>query len=614
MDAIGDFLKSSDKAPRIIKTDKMLLPPVSGTETPDMSMFEEQPKQDDQNDPIGAFLMAPPMKGGGTPPPSGTGGEDSSLKRFAKGAFEGVGQAGLGALQFAADAVLPVTVGSEYTDPYIRQPLTDTVDASRARVNDLGTAGMFGQIAGNVAGSIPLSAAGATRAAPAVANAGSRILGATVLGATEGAKQAVGSNDSRLANTLIGGGTGGAFQGGAEGVKQVGKAIVPEIGEAAATLAKRAQELGVPVTVQQVAPSRIRNTVQKVSQAVPLSGVKKFEENQVSSWNKAIAKTLGEESDNVGPETIRNFLDKSSTGFNEVLKGKSVQVDPLNVETLDTLVDNAKGALSDNLVKVIQKNVDDLKANIGGDSVIPGEKLASFRSELLKRIGRAEAGAKEYLGEVVDVVDDLLDTSLDDASKQALGQLRRQWRNYRTIEPLLEKSTNGEINPTMLLNRVAASPYIKASRLKTGTDELVDLARIGKEFLPKLGGSDTFEKTGLTAGGVAGAMNPVLGAKILGGVALNRAFQKFYNQSPAIVNKAIENALGKSSGEAVKLLQKGAPLDVVAKAISNSGAGKEEVKKAMDVITRHASKLNNELPTGSTIKTQINVRKTGESK
>jgi len=98
------------------------------------------------------------------------------------------------------------------------------------------------------------------------------------------------------------------------------------------------------------------------------------------------------------------------------------------------------------------------------------------------------------------------------------------------------------------LNRVASSKYIKASRASTGKDDLIDLARIGKQFLPKKGGSDTFQKAALGTGasglGYLALTNPPLAAAVAGkaavGVGANRAYQSLYNQSPALVRLAAE--------------------------------------------------------------------------
>lgn len=555
-----------------------------------------------------------PQDGGDVPPSASAPASDKTLG----GTFlSGIKSAGAGAIGTLAEIVDPTPmfglerVGAVPDLSATKQAAAQVVDKQR----DNYAPGLAGQGIGYITevAANPLNYVGgkgaalAKEAGSAVTGLGSRILARSGQGAVEGLAQGVGTDDSRLTNAAIGAGGAGALTAAGGAIKGAKNAITPEIDQATATLAKRAQDFGIPVSVQQVAPTKMRNTAQKVSAAIPLSGVQKFEDSQRAAFNKAIAGTLGEDAEDLGPETIKNFLSRSSKGFDDVLKGKNVQVDPLNIETLDTLVNNAKGSLSDNLVKVVEKNVNDLKANVGADGVIPGEKIASFRSELLKRISRAESGTKEYLGEVVDVIDDLLDTSIDDEAKQALGSLRRQWRNYRTVEPLLEKATDGQINPTLLQQRVASSPYIKASRTKTGDDDLVDLARIGKQLLPKLGGSDTFEKGALAGGagtiGITALANPVaaavLGAKALGGVALNRAFQSFYNQSPARVNAVIERALGKQADKAISMLKKGTPLSAVAQDLKKAGATKEQVDNAMQELTKFTVEGSNELPTSN---------------
>lgn len=400
-------------------------------------------------------------------------------------------------------------------------------------------------------------ALGAT-AANAVKNVGRAAVG--------GATGTVGSQVGGGVGKAIGGDTGetvgevlGGAIGGTAGVKApeiagstmrgLGQIAAPTTTADLAALAKRAQDFDIPLSVNQIAPSATRNTFQKVSQAAPFSGVSDFQNTQRQAFNKALAGTLGEDSPNLGPDTINNFLQKSSTGFDNILGGKTIKVSDDNLAALDSITQNAKRSLDPNLASVVEKNIDDLKDSIF-NGTISGDKLASIRSSLIKNIPRAQAGAKEYLGDIPDVIDNMASTSMTPEEAKQLQTLRYQWRNFRTMEPLLEKSVNGNINPTDLLQRVASSPYIKAARSSLGNDDLVDLARIGK-IMPVLGGSDTYEKA--TLGGSAGALattaiaNPVTGAMVAAKaapvLALNRGYQSYVNQSPALVNRVINKSL-----------------------------------------------------------------------
>ena len=267
-----------------------------------------------------------------------------------------------------------------------------------------------------------------------------------------------------------------------------------------------------------------------------------FEDVQRMAWNKALARTIGQNTDDLGPQTVKNFLDDAGKKFDSALKGESIVVTPGTFNRLDDIIDSADLTMTSDLKDIVVKNIDKLKADIG-DNVISGNKLSSFRTNLLKRIPAAPGESKQALGEIIDTIDDLVETSLPQQKSDILRTARREWRNFRTIEPLLEKATDGQINPTQLLNKVASSKYMKASRSVVGEDDLVDLARIGKEFLPKAGGSDTYQKIALGGGLATSVLHPTSALPIASSLAANRAFQSLYNQSPALVELALKKGV-----------------------------------------------------------------------
>ena len=57
--------------------------------------------------------------------------------------------------------------------------------------------------------------------------------------------------------------------------------LAPDIEVSTAKLAARAGEMGIPIRLDQAAPSRVRSTVQKISQEIPFSGAQSFENKQV---------------------------------------------------------------------------------------------------------------------------------------------------------------------------------------------------------------------------------------------------------------------------------------------------------------------------------------------
>ena len=332
---------------------------------------------------------------------------------------------------------------------------------------------------------------------------------------------------------------------GPAGVQGVKSAVFPEAAADTAEVAARAKELGVPLSLDQVAPSKVRNTVQKISQELPFSGVDDFTTNQRAAWNKALVKTLGEDADSLHPEVIQGFLERTGKEFDNILSGKSVTADKAALQGVNDLLKSSKNTYGPETLGVLENNISDLKSMVK-KSQIPGEALSSFRSQLVRSMARASGDAKSALGDLLEHVDDLASSALSGDEQAALGTVRRQYRNFKTVEPLLEKAQNGVVNPTDLMSRVAASKYIKASRTPVGQDDLVDLARIGK-MMPIKGGSDTFQKVA-GGGAVGGAlMNPsaavVAAPKVAAGLGANRLFQSYVNQNPYFVNAAVEKAL-----------------------------------------------------------------------
>jgi len=329
----------------------------------------------------------------------------------------------------------------------------------------------------------------------------------------------------------------------------------PNVSQSVKDLAVAAKnKFGIDLSLDQIAPSNVRDTVQKISQNIPGSGVDAFQAKQAGQWMRGVAKTIGEDADNLQPEVINNYLARAGKDFEGVLSGKNIKFAQTDINSLADIATAAKRKVSSNLADVVQNNVNDVLDNLsqfkvgnGGLREVPGEKLASLRSQLLADLPSIEGGARQQVAKIIDKIDEVVNTHLSPDEVKQLATARTQWRNYRTIEPLLEKSTDGMINPTQLMQKVASSKYIKASRKATGEDDLVDLARIGKQFMAKKGGSDTAQKLMYMKG--ASDLSTIGGvilapAKVLPALAANRGYQKLINQSPRVVSNLVNNKQG----------------------------------------------------------------------
>lgn len=356
-------------------------------------------------------------------------------------------------------------------------------------------------------------------------------------------------------------------------------AIAPKITKTTGRLARRMQDLGVDLRSDQISPTRARKTVQKISQDIPFSGVDAAEDLQKTQWNKAVAKTIGQDAENLGPETILKFSDDSARKFNSAIGSGDFKITPNDVSAIKTLEDGLSKNVTEDIEKIVKSHINQFKndltektiqksvksgtdpfsgkdifttENIPDLSTINAQKLASLRSDLIQSLPKIDAKARPHVADIVDIIDDIAERNISKEAAGALKQVRKEWRNFKTIEPLLEKSTDGFINPTDLMQRVASNKHIKAVKSKIGDDDLIDLARGGKKFLVKAGGSDTFAKTAIggagagslaTALGVGGPMAALAALGIQGGiVGLNRILQAV-NKSKTVVNKSINKSL-----------------------------------------------------------------------
>lgn len=336
----------------------------------------------------------------------------------------------------------------------------------------------------------------------------------------------------------------------------------PNVSQAVKDLAATAKsKFGIDLSLDQIAPSNVRDTVQKISQTIPGSGVDAFHAKQAGQWMRGVAKTIGQDADNLGPETITKFLDDASSKFEGIVQHTDMKYDTKSLDALQEIANKARSNITKDYADLVVGKAENLanqlftqrnlaKSTEFATKTLNGKKLASIRSQLIKELPNVAGDARHYVSEMVDVIDNIAEKNLAKADIEKLGVARREWRNYKTIEPLLEKSTDGTINPTQLMQRVATSKYIKASRKAVGEDDLVDLARIGKQFMVKKGGSDTAQKVaymkgaadlGTTAGLIAAPF------KVAPALIANRGYQKMVNQSPKVVSRLVNNTEGKSN-------------------------------------------------------------------
>ena len=184
-------------------------------------------------------------------------------------------------------------------------------------------AGLAGNIAGNVAmATIPAGlaadAAGAVglgRTAAAlgsVANPGT--LGAAgASGAIQGALQPVGTQDSRLWNTVAGAGMGAAGNLAARGAAAAGSAISGQVETAANKAVSALQDAGVPLDAAQRTGSILLNRAKAMLSDNPLTAGAQadFQDMQNKAVTRAFLKTIGADGNAATPEVMGKAMNRT---------------------------------------------------------------------------------------------------------------------------------------------------------------------------------------------------------------------------------------------------------------------------------------------------------------
>lgn len=358
---------------------------------------------------------------------------------------------------------------------------------------------------GDIAGFLPVG-----KGAKAITEAG-----------VEGAKTA-----AKVATPLVKDAAAGALK----GVAKVAAPMVPKIDAGLLPVVNLAQKWKVPLSLDEVTGSRALKNIQKVSQDLPFSGQKAFRDKQMAAWNKGILSTVGATGDRITPEIMGERFKTLGKKFDDLGAGKIYNLKGPFEEGINQIKNEAAQTSTKDAIANFNSVAKDIMKNVDTRGYISGEKLSKLRSMVNERMRKtSNYDTKQLLSDLEGNIIEMM--TADPKVAQDFAETKKQYRNLIVLEPLVQKGKGGNISPARLSDRVAK--VYKRAYTKGEAGDIGELARVGQELLPELGGSDTAAKSTYTglAGGV-GYMHPYLTAA---GLAANRGFQEFLNRNQAIL-------------------------------------------------------------------------------
>ena len=329
-----------------------------------------------------------------------------------------------------------------------------------------------------------------------------------------------------------------------QAVKQTGKGLMkgavkalPKASDEMIDVGRLAQKYDIPVSVTEITGSPALINVQKLSKEFPLSGENAFRAKQMTKFNKAIFETVGEDAHKFTPMAMDKAFTNVGRKFENFGKGKTFTFDDDFIRGLSTVKDEVRSSFGKDVADDFWNEARKLLGQSDDMRGIKGEVLNKERSRINRLARKAEPSRADAYRDLENYIIEKMSAS-PEATKELI-KAKGEYKNLLVIEPLAAKAKGGNINPTLLSNRVSKIYGRSFVRGKAG--KIGELARIGSELLNIPGGSDTAQKF-LTGGALVGsAFEPVTAATVVApAISVNRAYQNLINRNPSIVRELLK--------------------------------------------------------------------------
>lgn len=427
------------------------------------------------------LTMYDPTEGGGTLKvgPWDTGVKTSQgVQRFLAGAGQGLAATGRGISQ-----MLGRTSQEEADDAARRDaPLLQT------------TEGFAGNVGSQMAmGALPRKMAGAAGATHPVTNA-------AVSSAAMGALQPVATGQTRLANTAWSGAAGAAGAGATQAVGAVMAPAWQNAKPAVQDLAQRAAKHGIPLRAADMSDNPVTRGLTKITDMLPFSGGNDLKFKQQNLYNKALARTMGESSDDLN-EALALAKPRLGAVYDQLAQRNTALLTNHDLKQLDDAWQafnkrdispnkQQSAALQGYLTDVILTNTQPHAATntLALNGVLYKELRSAARVDAQSAAQRGDGALAAFFSRVKETLDGSMRRSASPGDAALYKMTDKQYGNMRTLEKLAPKDANGSADFTRLasvMNRGGAGNLTNRNAMIYGQGDqtLPELARIGTTFL-----------------------------------------------------------------------------------------------------------------------------------
>lgn len=298
------------------------------------------------------------------------------------------------------------------------------------------------------------------------------------------------TTDLQDAESKVGQGAVGGLLGSAIGpvVKRIAKPVSSKLSEEGQRLAQLAKDrYGIELTPAMLTGSKPLKWLDAVFADIPGTAGKQqtINEGMQKQFNKAISNTWGGTEDSITPGVIQNAKSRIGGVIDDISSRNTLRMDPQLTGELNAIKQEALDKYTEDNARILGSYVQDLENKVQNGEV-SGEAYRRLRTAVNNRIKSTTDGdLRNLLSGYKKSISGGMERSVSPDDWAAWQQANKQYGAVKTVEPLADKATIGDIGEGLLLNQAN----------RGSNSDLKNLGRIGKEFLRDMPNSGTSQRS-----------------------------------------------------------------------------------------------------------------------
>lgn len=248
--------------------------------------------------------------------------------------------------------------------------------------------------------------------------------------------------------------------------------------------AKARDTYGIPVTGGDITRSPFVRTMASVNRNLPFSGAAAGDAAINDAWTRGVSRTIGQDTSRITKSTMADARADLGDEFDRIGRVSDVTADDGLIGDLARIHSEAPLALTTPELQPVHNQIDNLQNLFAAnDGTVPGsvfQNLTNKNAPLSKLANNDNSNIASYGSQIEDALFDAWERQAPPDEVANLQNARLQYKNLKTIEPLVEKSPTGELNPRLLPGQMQRNWDDLAYQ---GGGQLGDLADIGTLFL-----------------------------------------------------------------------------------------------------------------------------------